>query len=96
LRDEMALDREALVRATMTLAAEAGARGDPPFGALLVDPDGAVVARGSNCQVSVATRRLIPRSSCCAGPLRSAIERPFGAARSSSTPSHARCARRRS
>jgi tRNA(adenine34) deaminase len=40
------------VRAAMTLAAEAGARGDPPFGALLVDPDGAVVARASNRQVS--------------------------------------------
>ena len=49
------LDREvleALVRAAMSLAAEAGARGDPPFGALLVDPDGVVVARASNRQVS--------------------------------------------
>ena len=36
----------------MTLAAEAGARGDPPFGALLVAPDGEVVARASNRQVS--------------------------------------------
>jgi len=36
----------------MALAAEAGARGDPPFGALLVDPSGAVVARASNRQVS--------------------------------------------
>ena len=36
----------------MALAAEAGARGDPPFGALLVDPEGAVVARASNRQVS--------------------------------------------
>ena len=36
----------------MALAAEAGSRGDPPFGALLVDPEGAVVARASNRQVS--------------------------------------------
>ncbi len=36
----------------MTLAAEAGGRGDPPFGALLVDPDGVVVARASNRQIS--------------------------------------------
>lgn len=36
----------------MALAGEAGARGDPPFGALLLDPDGAVVARASNRQVS--------------------------------------------
>lgn len=36
----------------MALAAEAGARGDPPFGALLVAPDGEVVARASNRQVS--------------------------------------------
>ena len=46
------LDRPSLVRAAMTLAAEAGARGDPPFGALLVAPDGKVVARASNRQVS--------------------------------------------
>lgn len=43
---------EVLVRAAMALAAEAGARGDPPFGALLVDPDGVVVSRASNRQVS--------------------------------------------
>lgn len=36
----------------MTLAAEAGARGDPPFGALLVSPHGEVVAMASNRQVS--------------------------------------------
>jgi len=36
----------------MALASEAGGRGDPPFGALLVDPVGVVVARASNCQVS--------------------------------------------
>ena len=46
------IDREALVRAAMTLAAEAGDRGDPPFGSLLVDPSGAVVARASNRQHS--------------------------------------------
>jgi tRNA(adenine34) deaminase len=46
------IDHEALVREAMTLAAEAGARGDPPFGALLVDPSGAVVTRASNRQVS--------------------------------------------
>jgi tRNA(adenine34) deaminase len=45
-------DPEALIREAMTLAAEAGARGDPPFGALLVDPFGVVVARASNRQVS--------------------------------------------
>lgn len=42
----------ALVREAMTLAAEAGARGDPPFGALLVDARGDVVARAANRQVS--------------------------------------------
>jgi tRNA(adenine34) deaminase len=36
----------------MALAAEAGGRGDPPFGAVLVDPSGAIVARASNRQVS--------------------------------------------
>jgi len=46
------IDREALVREAMALAAEAGLRGDPPFGALLVDPSGVVVARASNRQVS--------------------------------------------
>ena len=43
---------EVLSRAAMALAAEAGARGDPPFGALLVDRDGVVVSRASNRQVS--------------------------------------------
>lgn len=43
---------EAFRRAAMALAAEAGARGDPPFGALLVDPAGTVVAQASNRQVS--------------------------------------------
>jgi tRNA(adenine34) deaminase len=42
----------AWVREAMTLPAEAGARGDAPFGALLVDASGAVVARASNRQVS--------------------------------------------
>jgi tRNA(adenine34) deaminase len=46
------LDLVALVRAAMALAAEAGGRGDPPFGALLVAGDGTVVARASNRQVS--------------------------------------------
>ena len=36
----------------MALAAEAGKRGDPPFGALLVSPHGEVVAMASNRQVS--------------------------------------------
>jgi len=43
---------EHLVRAAMELAEEAGDRGDPPFGAVLVDPSGAIVARASNRQVS--------------------------------------------
>lgn len=43
---------EALVRAAMALGAEAGVRGDPPFGALLVDGRGVIVARASNRQVS--------------------------------------------
>src|SRR5690349_20057707 len=43
---------EQLVEAAMTLAAEAVARGDPPFGALLVSPHGEVVAIASNRQVS--------------------------------------------
>jgi tRNA(adenine34) deaminase len=42
----------ALVRDAMKLAAEAAARGDPPFGALLMDAAGAIVARASNRQVS--------------------------------------------
>jgi tRNA(adenine34) deaminase len=46
------IDPEMLVREAMRLAAEAGARGDPPFGALLVDAAGSVVARASNRQVS--------------------------------------------
>ena len=36
----------------MTLAAEAGRRGDPPFGAVLVSPHGEVVAIASNRQLS--------------------------------------------
>ena len=43
---------EALVRTAIGLAAEAGKRGDPPFGALLVSPHGEVVAMASNRQVS--------------------------------------------
>lgn len=45
-------DPEALVRAAVALAAAGGLRGDPPFGALLMDPSGAIVARASNRQVS--------------------------------------------
>ena len=41
-----------LVEAARTLASEAIARGDPPFGALLVSPHGEVVAMASNRQVS--------------------------------------------
>lgn len=36
----------------MQLAADAGARGDPPFGAVLVDRQGLVVAAASNRQVT--------------------------------------------
>jgi len=43
---------EALVRTAIGLAAEAGRRGDPPFGALLVSPHGEVAAMASNRQVS--------------------------------------------
>lgn len=43
---------EQLVQLAMTLAAEAGRRGDPPFGALLVSPQGEVVAMASNRQVT--------------------------------------------
>ena len=43
---------EQLVETAMTLAAEAGRRGDPPFGALLVSPHGEVVSMASNRQVS--------------------------------------------
>ena len=43
---------EQLVQAAMGLAAEAGGRGDPPFGALLVSPHGEVVAMASNRTVS--------------------------------------------
>lgn len=45
---------EQLVDTAMTLAAEAGRRGDPPFGALLVSPHGEVVAVASNRQRSGA------------------------------------------
>ena len=41
-----------LIELTMTLAAEAAKRGDPPFGAALVSPFGEVVAMASNRQVS--------------------------------------------
>ena len=40
------------VRDTLELAAEAGARGDPPFGALLIDPGGVVAVGAANRQVS--------------------------------------------
>jgi tRNA(adenine34) deaminase len=43
---------EQLIDAAMRLAGTAGARGDPPFGALLVSPHGEVVAMASNRQVS--------------------------------------------
>ena len=43
---------EQLVDSAMRLAAEAARRGDPPFGALLVSPQGEVVVRASNRQVS--------------------------------------------
>lgn len=43
---------EQLVQTSMTLATEAGRRGDPPFGALLVSPHGEVVVMASNRQVS--------------------------------------------
>ena len=46
------IDRVALVREAMRLAAVAGDRGDPPFGSILVDPGGAIVARAANRQVS--------------------------------------------
>ena len=45
---------EQLIQLTMTLAAEAGKRGDPPFGALLVSPQSEVVVMASNRQVSSA------------------------------------------
>ena len=42
----------ALIETAIALADEAGKRGDPPFGALLVSPHGEVVAMASNRQVS--------------------------------------------
>jgi tRNA(adenine34) deaminase len=48
----VAASPEQLLETAMTLAAEAGRRGDPPFGALLVSPHGEVVAVASNRQVS--------------------------------------------
>ena len=48
----MALDDADLVRAAMALAAQAGGRGDPPFGALLIDTGGDIVARAANRQLS--------------------------------------------
>ena len=52
MSDLEALDLETLVRAAMALAGEAGERGDAPFGAVLADADGRVVASASNRQVS--------------------------------------------
>ena len=46
------MSAEALVLAAMELAAEAGRRGDPPFGALLVNAAGEIVGRAANRQVS--------------------------------------------
>jgi tRNA(Arg) A34 adenosine deaminase TadA len=46
------IDRPLLVRAAMALAAEAGRRGDPPFGAVLVDAAGAMVASAANRQLT--------------------------------------------
>jgi len=46
------IEAESLVRACMELAAEAAMTGNPPFGALLIGPDRAVVARARNRQVS--------------------------------------------
>jgi tRNA(adenine34) deaminase len=43
---------EQLLETAMTLASEAGRRGDPPFGALLVSPHGEVAVMASNRQVS--------------------------------------------
>jgi tRNA(adenine34) deaminase len=43
---------EQLVETAMALASEAGRRGDPPFGAVLVSPHGEVVVMASNRQVS--------------------------------------------
>ena len=43
---------EQLVETAMAMAAEAGRRGDPPFGALLVSPHGEVAVMASNRQVS--------------------------------------------
>lgn len=43
---------EQLVETAMGLAAEAGQRGDPPFGALLVSPHGEVEVMATNRQVS--------------------------------------------
>lgn len=43
---------EQLIQTAMGLAAEAGRRGDPPFGALLLSPHGEVVAMASNRQVT--------------------------------------------
>ena len=48
----VAPSHEQLLRVALTLADEAGARGDPPFGALLVSPHGEVVAMASNRQVT--------------------------------------------
>ena len=46
------IDDEAFVRSCMALAAEAAEDGDPPFGALLAGPDGLIIARARNRQVS--------------------------------------------
>ena len=48
----VAPNAEQLVETAMTLASEAGRRGDPPFGARLVSPHGEVAVMASNRQVS--------------------------------------------
>lgn len=59
---------EAFVREAMALAAEAGVRGDEPFGALLVNPSGAVVRERRISRSPAMTR---PSS---AGPIRAASQ----------------------
>ncbi len=46
------MDDETLIRSCMELAASAADDRDPPFGAVLLGPDGLIIARARNSQLS--------------------------------------------
>jgi tRNA(adenine34) deaminase len=68
---------EHLVRTAMALAAEAAARGDMPFGALLVSPHGEVVAMASNRQATSADPTAHAEIELVRAAARSGVAAPF-------------------